>query len=91
MTIYETTKLLWELARPAPYRNQKLIDEFRSNPKDVLARYELTAEESEAIAKGDVGALFRIGVHPRIMYRAARFYGVKTAEEYKDRIAGISE
>ncbi len=86
MTVYETTKLLWDLTRPAPFRNQKLIEEFRSNQGDVLNRYDLNPNESDAIAKGDVGALYRIGVHPRILYRAARFYGVKTAEEYKDRI-----
>ena len=86
MTIYETTKLLWDLTRPAPYRNYKLLEEFRKHQRGVLTRYELTPIESEAIAKGDLYALFRIGVHPRIMYRAARFFGVKTAEEYKDRI-----
>ncbi len=86
MTVYETTKLLWDLTRPAPFRNQKLIDEFRSTQGDVMNRDDLNPNESDAIAKGDVGALYRIGVHPRILYRAARFYGVKTAEEYKDRI-----
>ncbi len=86
MTLYETTKILWDLTRPAPFRNKELIELFRSNLNEVLNRYDLTPEEKDAVAKGDVGGLYKMGVHPRIMYRAAKFYGVKTAEEYMERI-----
>ena len=86
MTLYETTKLLWDLTRPAPFRNKELIELFRNNSDQVFNRYDLTEEEKDAIAKGDLSRLFKMGVHPRIMYRTGKFYGVKTAEEYLDRI-----
>ena len=86
MTLYETTKILWDLTRPAPFRNKELVELFRNNLNEVLNRYDLTQEESEAVAKGDIAGLFKMGVHPRIMYRAEKFYGVKTAEEYMERI-----
>jgi len=86
MTLYETTKLLWDLTRPAPFRNKELIELLRNNSDQVFNRYDLTEEEKDAVAKGDLSRLFKMGVHPRIMYRTGKFYGVKTAEEYLDRI-----
>ncbi len=86
MTLYETTKLLWDLTRPAPRRNKELIDLFRNNPDELFNQYDLTQEEKDAVAKGDLSRLYKMGVHPRIMFRTGKFYGVKTAEEYVDRI-----
>jgi hypothetical protein len=53
---------------------------FRHSPDDYLKRYPLSAEESEKIKCGDVGALYMLDVCGGALGELMRFFRYDTAE-----------
>lgn len=71
MSLYQVQKLLYELNR-----DPALQDAYREDADAVLDRYELTDEERGALATGDVGLLYVLGVNGQILMHFAAFQGI---------------
>ena len=71
MSLYCAQKLLYQLNRDPAVR-QRFEEDFES----LLAEYELTEEEREALRKPDIGLLYVMGVNGQILmhYAALRGY-----------------
>lgn len=51
-----------------------------SNAQEALGSADLTREERDALARGDLAALYRMGVHPLLLRPLSRMLGVSPAE-----------
>ena len=71
MSLYYVQKLLYHLNRDARAR-QRYEDDFEG----LLADYDLTDEEREALVEGNIGLLYVMGVNGQILmhYAALRQY-----------------
>jgi hypothetical protein len=61
---YQMNKLLFETGR-----QHKAVE---SMADDAMARYELTAEEREALKAGDIKRLYELGANPYLLRRVFR-------------------
>jgi hypothetical protein len=66
MSLYYVQKLLYRLNRDDVTRRR-----FETDRENLLAEYELTDEEREAILKPDIGLLFVLGVNGQILMHYA--------------------
>ena len=66
MSLYNVQKLLYRLNRDELTRKR-----FETNRENLLAEYELTDEEREAILKPDIGLLYVLGVNGQILMHYA--------------------
>lgn len=71
MSLYHTQKLLYQLNRDPSVR-RRFDEDFAS----LLAEYELTQEERDALREPDIGLLYVMGVNGQILmhYAALRGY-----------------
>ncbi|HEX2139397.1 MAG TPA: hypothetical protein VHG33_06770 [Woeseiaceae bacterium] len=72
MSLYQVQKFLYALNRDAGVQEQ-----FRENPEQLLEHYDLTGEEREALAGGDIGLLYVLGVNGQILMHYAAFLGIE--------------
>jgi hypothetical protein len=70
MSLYYLQKALYQLNRDPALRQR-----FEADAEAVLASYELTAEEREAIRKPDIGLLYVLGVNGQILMHYAAYRG----------------
>jgi hypothetical protein len=70
MSLYCVQKLLYQLNRDPEIRKR-----FEAERESVLAGYELTAEELDAIRKPDIGLLYVLGVNGQILMHYAAMHG----------------
>ena len=70
MSLYYVQKLLYQLNRDPELRRR-----FADDASVVLAAYELTPEEREAIRMPDIGLLYVLGVNGQILMHYAAFRG----------------
>jgi hypothetical protein len=70
MSLYYVQKLLYQLNRDPELRRR-----FAGDPDGVLAGFELTAEELDAIRKPDIGLLYVLGVNGQILMHYAALRG----------------
>jgi hypothetical protein len=66
MSLYYVQKLLYRLNRDDVSRRR-----FETDRENLLAEYDLTDEEREAILKPDIGLLFVLGVNGQILMHYA--------------------
>ena len=66
MSLYYVQKLLYRLNRDELTRKR-----FERDREDLLAEYDLTEEEREAILKPDIGLLYVLGVNGQILMHYA--------------------
>ena len=71
MSLYQVQKFLYTLNRDG-----RVQEEFRNDPERLLADYDLSGEEREALADGDVGLLYVLGVNGQILMHYAAFLGI---------------
>ena len=72
MSLYYVQKLLYQLNRDAELRRR-----FAADAEAVMARYEVTAEEREAIRQGDIGLLYVLGVNGQLIMHYAALRGLE--------------
>jgi hypothetical protein len=72
MSLYYVQKLLYQLNRDAELRRR-----FAADDQSVLAAYELTAEEREAIRQADIGLLYVLGVNGQLLMHYAALRGLE--------------
>jgi Aromatic-ring-opening dioxygenase LigAB, LigA subunit len=70
MSLYQVQKLLYHLNRDPPVRAR-----FEQDRNGLLAAYELTPEEREAIETPDIGLLYVMGVNGQILMHYAALRG----------------
>jgi hypothetical protein len=70
MSLYYVQKAIYQLNRDPELRRR-----FADDPGAVLASYELTPEEREAIRKPDIGLLYVLGVNGQILMHYAAYRG----------------
>ncbi len=70
MSLYYVQKLLYQLNRDAMLRRR-----FAEDAEAVLAGYELTAAEGDAIRKPDIGLLYVLGVNGQLLMHYAALRG----------------
>lgn len=71
MSLYYVQKLLWQLNRDPEVRRR-----FEADMDEVLASYDLTAEELEAIRAPDIGLLYVLGVNGQLLMHYAALKGL---------------
>jgi len=69
-------------------RNPERRDAYRKDNVAFAARYELTAEEQEAVMNLDIRRLYQFGVHPLLLRPFTLFHKV-SAEDYAKALAGL--
>ncbi|MEM7218403.1 MAG: aromatic ring-opening dioxygenase subunit LigA [Pseudomonadota bacterium] len=72
MSLYQVQKCLYELNR-----SETAQAEFRADRDAALAEYDLSAEEYQALAGGDIGLLYVLGVNGQILMHFAAFLGIE--------------
>jgi len=70
MSLYYVQKMLYQLNRDPELRRR-----FAAETDAVLASYQLTAEEREAIRKPDIGLLYVLGVNGQTLMHYAAYRG----------------
>jgi hypothetical protein len=70
MSLYYLQKALYQLNRDPGLRRR-----FEADADAVLAAYELTPEEREAIRAPDIGLLYVLGVNGQILMHYAAYRG----------------
>jgi len=71
MSLYQLQKFLFELNRdPAIQRD------YRTDARQLLERYDLSTEERDAIAGGDIGLIYVLGANGQLLMHFAAFLGM---------------
>jgi len=86
MSLYYVQKLLYELNRDPQVRSR-----FESDPDPVLAGYELTDEEIDAITKPDIGLLYVLGVNGQLLMHYAAMHQYPWADYLQAMRDGVTE
>jgi hypothetical protein len=86
MSLYQLQKFLYDINRDPSVQQQ-----YRSEPQRLLDRYELTAEERGAIARGDVGLIYVLGANGQLLMHFAAFLGMPWAAYIQAMRDGIAK
>ena len=86
MSLYYVQKFLYQLNR-----DQAVQDAYRDDPHGVLAGFELTDQEIDAIVAPDIGLLFVFGVNGQILMHFAAFHQIGWADYLQRMRDGIAE
>jgi hypothetical protein len=84
MSLFDIHALIYRL-KMSPALQQR----FREAPWDVLVEFELTPGEGDALAAGDIQALWRLGVHPMLLLPFSRMVGL-SADSYRQLLTLLS-
>lgn len=82
MSVYLVNKILYLMDNDADFRKR-----MREDPEGTVKEFPLKGEELEALVSGDVGALYRMGVHTFFLNHLSRYelFGVNR-DNYLERI-----
>lgn len=72
MSLYYLQKFLYVLNR-----DEIAQERYRNDLEGLLAEYDLTDEEAEALREGDIGLLYVLGVNGQILMHYAAFLGIE--------------
>jgi Aromatic-ring-opening dioxygenase LigAB, LigA subunit len=86
MSLYQMQKFLFDINR-----DPGVQAEFRERPQALLGRYQLTAEEHEAIAEGDIGLIYVLGANGQLLMHYAAFLGMPWADYIAAMRAGVAK
>jgi hypothetical protein len=71
VSLYQLQKFLFDLNR-----DPSVQGEYRRDASALVRRYELTAEERDAIVGGDVGLIYVLGANGQLLMHFAAFLGM---------------
>jgi hypothetical protein len=83
MSLYHIQKLMYDVNR-----NPERREEYRKDKAAFSARYDLTAEEKDAVARLDIRRLYQLGVHPLLLRPFTLLHQVSN-EDYAKALAGL--
>lgn len=72
MSLYYLQKFLYQLNR-----DESAQARYKSDLEGLLAEYNLTEEEANALRAGDIGLLYVLGVNGQILMHYAAFLGIE--------------
>ncbi len=72
MSLYNLQKFLYVLNR-----DETVQEKYRNDLEVLLAEYDLTEEESDALREGDIGLIYVLGVNGQILMHYAAFLGIE--------------
>ncbi len=84
MSLYYLQKFLYQLNR-----DESAQARYKSDLEDLLAEYDLTEEEANALREGDIGLLYVLGVNGQILMHYAAFLGIEWFDYLDMMRAGI--
>jgi hypothetical protein len=84
VSLYYVQKILFELNRDADLQHT-----YTADRRAVLATYELTDDEAEALVEPDIGKLFHLGVNGQILMHFAAFHQIEWADYLQRMRDGI--
>src|SRR5690606_10886679 len=85
MSLYQVQKFLYTLNRDPGAQHQ-----YRENTEQLLDAYDLTGEERTALATGDIGLLYVLGVNGQILMHYAAFLGIEWFDYLEQMREGVS-
>lgn len=71
MSLYYTQKLLYDINRDPDIQRQ-----YQQQTDTLLANYDLTEEEQQALLQPDIGLLYVLGVNGQILMHFAAFHQI---------------
>ena len=83
MSLYQVQKLIYHVNRDAERR-----EHYRQDADAFSKKYDLTAEESAAVLKVDVRALYTMGVHSLLLRPFTLLHKVSN-EDYAKALKGL--
>jgi hypothetical protein len=86
MSLYQMQKFLFDINRDRGVQLQ-----YHADLAQLLARYELSLEEREAIATRDVGLLYVLGANGQLLMHYAAFLGMPWADYIAAMRAGVGK
>jgi hypothetical protein len=72
MSLYHLQKFLYVLNR-----DESAQEAYKRDVETLLAGYDLTDEEANALREGDIGLLYVLGVNGQILMHFAAFLGIE--------------
>ena len=85
MSLYAVQKFLFELNRSEARQEAYLADRLGE-----LGSYDLTAEETRALAEPDIGLLYHLGVNGQILMHFAAFHQIEWTDYLQRMRDGIT-
>jgi hypothetical protein len=84
MSIYAVNKIMFKLRNDDAFKER-----MQQDPLEVVQEFALSAEERDALTRGDVRTLFEMGAHAYLLQQlsGARLFGVNN-QNYQPRIRG---
>ena len=86
MSLYAVQKFLFDINR-----TETLQQAYRADPHGVLEPYDLSAEETEALVRPDIGLLYHLGVNGQILMHFAAFHQIAWADYLQQMRDGITQ
>jgi Aromatic-ring-opening dioxygenase LigAB, LigA subunit len=86
VSLYQVQKFLYLLNR-----DEQLQQQYLEDRRKVLAPFELTDEEIEALVEPDIGLLFHLGVNGQILMHFAAFHKIAWADYLQLMRDGIAK
>jgi hypothetical protein len=71
MSLYQLQKFLFDLNR-----DPAVQDEYREDAAALLKRYELSGEERDCVARGDIGLIYVLGANGQLLMHFAALLGM---------------
>ena len=71
MSLYQLQKFLFDINRDPTVQS-----EYRVAPAILVQRYDLTAQERDAIVAGDIGLIYVLGANGQLLMHFAAFLGI---------------
>ena len=85
MSLYGLQKFLYHLNR-----DSRVQQRFKAEPAPLLDEYQLTPEERDAIAAGDVGLIYVLGANGQLLMHFAAFLGMPWADYIQAMRDGVA-
>jgi len=86
MSLYQLQKFLFELNRDTGVQRS-----YRDDPRALLERYDLTAEERDAISRGDIGLIYVLGANGQLLMHFAAFLGISWPDYIQAMREGVRQ
>lgn len=86
MSLYQLQKFLYELNR-----SPQVQEDYRRDRPGALSHYELTAEEHEALASGDVGLVYVLGANGQLLMHFAALLGISWPDYIRAMRDGVTK
>lgn len=86
MSLYHLQKFLYELNR-----DEMAQEKYRADLDGLIAEFDLSDDESNALREGDIGLLYVLGVNGQILMHYAAFLGVEWFDYLDQMRAGIEK